>query len=63
MSEIGVAEKKLPPAEAGFRPSALWGGQLLDTLPIGVYICGRSGEVARRAARLDAPASRPGPFG
>ena len=55
MSELTVAEKLVPCAPATSRSAVLWGDQLLEALPIGVYICDRDGVLIRyneRAAEL-----------
>jgi two-component sensor histidine kinase len=55
MSELKTADKVVPFAPVHSRSAYAWGDQLLDALPIGVYICDRDGLLVRyneRAAEL-----------
>jgi two-component sensor histidine kinase len=55
MSELKIADKVVPFAPVQSRSAYAWGDQLLDALPIGVYICDRDGVLVRyneRAAEL-----------
>jgi PAS domain S-box-containing protein len=47
MSELNLNEKVVPFAPAQPRSLALWGDQLVDALPIGVYIVDRDGLLIR----------------
>jgi PAS domain S-box-containing protein len=51
MNELSLNEKVVPFAPAQPRSLALWGDQLVDALPIGVYIVDRDGVLVRYNAR------------
>ena len=55
MSEVTKAEKVVPLPGVQNRSMTLWGDQLFDSLPIGIYVCDRDGLLIRyneRAAQL-----------
>lgn len=55
MSELTIAEKLVPLPAAQSKSLSLWSDQLLDSLPIGVYVCDQDGILIRyneRAAQL-----------
>src|SRR5688572_20737518 len=55
MSELTLAEKLLPLSAVQAHSRGMWGDQLLDALPIGIYMCDREGLLIRynlRAAEL-----------